>query len=167
MPHKHEAPEPPVVEDGAALEERVGRGVAWSALNAGVLRLSQFGMSIIIARVVAPREFGVFVVALTVYAIIVNVSEVGVGSALLREVDRAREIAPTISTIAITTSALLAGRMVATAPWFASALGSTAATNSVRVMALTVVIGGAGGIAHPGLSTRTSLHRRCRRIRHI
>ena len=41
--------------------------------------------------------FGVFVVALTVYSIVVNISEIGVSAALVREIDRADEIAPTVT----------------------------------------------------------------------
>ena len=39
----------------------------WSAANTALLRLGQLGISIVIARLVAPDEFGVFVVALIAY----------------------------------------------------------------------------------------------------
>ncbi|HEY7174019.1 MAG TPA: oligosaccharide flippase family protein [Micromonosporaceae bacterium] len=131
---------------GAPLAGRVGRAVAWSALSTWVLRLGQFLMGIVIARLVAPHEFGVFVVALTVYTIVINVSEVGVSAALVREVHRSREIAPTVATIALTTSALLTTLMVVVASPVSTALGSSAATSSVQVLSLTVLLAGAGAV---------------------
>ncbi|HET6868470.1 MAG TPA: oligosaccharide flippase family protein [Solirubrobacteraceae bacterium] len=111
-----------VVASTDALNSRVGRGVAWSALNSSVLRVGQFFIAIVTARLVSPAEFGVFVVALTVFSIVVNVSEVGVSAAIIREPDRTRQIAPTVSTIAIVTSALLAVMMAIAAPALAHAL---------------------------------------------
>ena len=142
---RHRAPSRSAVpHSDRSLGQRVGRGVAWSAINAAVLRLSQFLVGIIVARLVSPNEFGVFVVALTIYTIIVNISELSVGSAIVREVGRTREIAPTVSTIAIGTSGLLTIVMVASAPWLADLLGAPAATSAIRILALTVVIGGLG-----------------------
>jgi len=137
----------------------VGRGVSWSALNAMVLRLSQLAMNIVTVRIIAPEQFGVFAVALTAFAIIVNVSDLGVGSAIVREVDRTRAIAPTVFTVALGTSALLGGLMALGAPLIATTLGAAAAADAIRVLALTVLIGAAGAV--PGaLLTRDYLQKR-------
>ncbi|MBO0885589.1 MAG: oligosaccharide flippase family protein, partial [Mycobacterium sp.] len=87
---------------------RVGKSVAWSALNAMVLRLSQFLVGVLVARLVSPHEYGVFVVALTVYIIVFSFSDIGVTAAVVRERDRVDQIAPTVSAIAMGTSAVLA-----------------------------------------------------------
>jgi len=134
------------VSGGIVVGSRIRRGVFWSATNSFVLRAAQFGMGVVIARIVSPHDFGVFVVALTIYAVVINVSEVGVGAAVIREVERSKQIAPTVASIALASSALLAVLMVAGSPWLASALGSSAATSSIQVLALTVVLAGVGAV---------------------
>ena len=135
------------VDSGSSsMMRRVGRGVSWSALSTIILRLGQFIMGIVIARLVAPQEFGIFVVALTVLAIVANVSDLGLASAVIREVGRTRIIAPTVATIAIAASAVLTGVMFGFAPQLASALGSSAATQAVQLLSLTVLIGSFGAV---------------------
>lgn len=128
------------------LRGHVGRGAAWSALDAGVLKLSQFLVGVLIARLVSPRDFGVFVVALTIYTIVAYISDIGVTSAIIREKERSDEIGPTVTTIAIGTSLALAGMLFITAPYLSAALGSSAASGAVRVICLTVVLGGIGSV---------------------
>lgn len=125
-----------------SIEGRVGRGVAWSALNAFVLRLSQFLVGVLIAHLVSPREFGVFVVALTVYMIVNSVSDVGATAALIRAPERSDEIGPTVSAIVISTSAILTVGMIAAAPYIASSLGAPNASTAVRVIAICVLLTG-------------------------
>jgi lipopolysaccharide exporter len=121
---------------------KLGRAALWSTVNTAVVRLGQFAVSIVTARLISPHEFGVFVVAFTIYLIVINVSEIGVSSALVREVDNADRIAPTVSTIAMVTSAALATAVFVSAPVLAGALGASAATNAVRVLALPVLLAG-------------------------
>src|SRR3712207_3421501 len=88
----------------SGLGRKLVSAVFWSAANTPLLLLGQLGISIGVARLVAPNEFGVFVVALVVYQIVIGVSEIGVSTALVREVDNADRIAPTVATIAIATA---------------------------------------------------------------
>jgi PST family polysaccharide transporter len=120
----------------------LARAAFWSAANTAFMRLGQLGISVVIARLVSPHEFGVFVVALITFQIVINISEIGVSAALVREVDNADRIAPTVSTIAIVTSAILAGGMFLAAPLLASSLGAPAATDAVRVLALPLLLAG-------------------------
>lgn len=126
----------------AGLGRMLARGALWSSLSTTVLRLGQFVLSVVIARLISPHDFGVFVVASTLYLIVINVSEVGVSTALVREVDNARRIAPTVSTIAIANSALLAAALFLAAPWLSSALGAPGATSAARVLAIPVLLAG-------------------------
>jgi lipopolysaccharide exporter len=124
------------------LGRKLATAAFWSAANTTLLRLGQLGISIVIARLVAPDEFGVFVVALVVYQIVISISEIGVSTALVREVDNADRIAPTVATIAIASSSVLALLMLLTAPLVASALGAPAATDAVRVLAIPLLLAG-------------------------
>jgi lipopolysaccharide exporter len=135
-----------VVSSTAGLGRKLSHGVLWSGLNTAILRLGQFVISIILARLISPHEFGVFVVALTLYLIVINISELGVSTALVREVDNADRIAPTVSTIAIVSSAALAVVMYTSAPVLAAALGAADATDAVRVLAIPLLLAGLSAV---------------------
>ena len=98
---------------------------------------------IIAARIIAPRDFGVFAVAVpTVNAIIVNVSSLGVTACIVRERDNPRSIAPTVATISVASSAALAVITFAIAPFLATQLGSAQAAWPIRIMSLNVLLAG-------------------------
>jgi O-antigen/teichoic acid export membrane protein len=127
----------------APLRRLLGKTVAWSTLDVVVGRLGQFTQGVIIARIVAPRYFGVFAIALTVHMIVVNVSELGVGAALIRDdPSRTRRSAPTVATITLVTSGLLAALIFALSPILASSLGSARAAGPIKVMALNLPLAG-------------------------
>lgn len=124
----------------------IGRGVSWSALSAMLLRFGQLAIGIVVARIMLPQEFGIFAVAMVVYAIVVNVSDVGLGSAIIREVGRTREIAPTVTSIALVAGIVLAGLMAMAAPVLAETFGAVEATPVIRLLAATVAIGSVGAV---------------------
>jgi lipopolysaccharide exporter len=124
------------------LGEQVGRSAMWSAMNAGVLRLATFVISLVVAHLVAPKEFGLFTVALTVFTIAISVSELGVVSAIVREPKRTAEIAPSVFTISLITSGLLTLLLVVFAKPIARELGDVHAAGAVRVLSLVVLLAG-------------------------
>lgn len=97
--------------------------------------------SVSVARLVAPYEYGVFTVALTVFSIAISFAELGVGFALVRERRRSREIAPTVFTLSLGNAVLLALVMVVFAPFLERQLGAAAA-GAIRVLALFVLLSG-------------------------
>ncbi len=123
-----------------ALGRRVGTGALWSAANAGALRFINFSVNILLARLVAPKEFGAFAVAMTIYAIVGSLNDVGVSSAIVREPERTKDIAPTVFSITLVMSTLLTALMALTAPVLAGAFHSTEATGAVRVLSLTILL---------------------------
>lgn len=135
------------------LRSLVRRGVAWSSLDVVVNRSMSFALGVVVARLLTPSAFGVYAVALVVHAIIVNVSELGVSAALLRDDDEAVEAAaPTVVTIALASSAALGALMAASASVLAPLLGSAAATHAIQVMALTLPLAGISAV--PGVLLR-------------
>jgi O-antigen/teichoic acid export membrane protein len=121
--------------------------MAWSALDVLVNRTSGFALGVIVARLLVPHDFGVYAVALVVHTIVINVSDLGVGTALLRDDDEAVEsAAPTVTTIAIGSSLALGGLMAVSAPLFARLLGAPDATTTIQVMALTLPLAGIAAV---------------------
>jgi lipopolysaccharide exporter len=125
----------------AGMAGKVRRALAWSTINSLVVRFGSFGVSIVLARLLAPSDFGVFAVALTVQTVLVALAELGFSSDLIRHGDIERR-AGTATTIATAGSTLLALIMVAVAAPVSSALGSSEATPVVQVMAVTIILSG-------------------------
>lgn len=106
-------------------------------------RCGTFAQGVVVARIVAPKDFGVFAIALVVHTVVVNVSELGVSAALIRDDSSGvRSSAPTVATISLVTGALLGGAVAALSPVLASNLGSANAAAPIAVMALTLPLAG-------------------------
>src|SRR5690348_10256578 len=101
----------PARPDSAALSSRVRRGALWSVLSTLLLRLSNIAVTAVVAHILAPRDFGIFTVALTAYTVIQSLGELGVASCLIRADLDIDAMAPTMVTISWTTSAVFASGM--------------------------------------------------------
>jgi O-antigen/teichoic acid export membrane protein len=136
-----------VSADTRPLGRDLRRSAAWSTVDVAVGRLGQFAQGVIVARILAPEEFGVFAVALVVHAIVVNVSELGVSAALIRDDrDLATRSAPTVAMISFANSAAIAVVMAASSPLLAHLLGSPAAAGPIAVMSLTLPLAGLSAV---------------------
>ena len=86
---------------------KVGRGLGWSTASNLVLRIANLLVSIILARIIAPEQFGVFAVAMTVWTVLSSLAEFGLGADLVRANDLERRI-PTVATMGLLIGAGLA-----------------------------------------------------------
>jgi O-antigen/teichoic acid export membrane protein len=111
-------------------------------LSTLLLRLSNVAITAVVAHILAPRDFGVFTVALTAYTIVFNLSEFGVASCLVRADLNIDAMAPTMVTVSLVTSAMCGEVMAVFAKPIAAALGSADGAEPIRVMALVVLING-------------------------
>jgi lipopolysaccharide exporter len=125
---------------------QIGTSIIWSGAGAFLLKLGQLAVGVFAARVLAPHDFGVFAVAMVVYAVVVNVSDVGVGSALIRERERLDELAPTAVTLSLASAFTLAGLMVLAARPLAAALGAPESGAAIQVLAIVVLLGGPSAV---------------------
>src|SRR5689334_16811587 len=114
--------------DSRSLSASVRRGALWVVASNLLLRLANLLLTAIVARILAPRDFGVFAVALTAYVIISSFGELGVGSCLMRADLDIDALAPTMITVSMTSATVIAGAMAIFARQIAIALGSVDAT---------------------------------------
>jgi PST family polysaccharide transporter len=118
----------------------VRRGALWVVASNLLLRLANVALTAIVAHILSPHDFGVFAVALTAYVIVSSIGELGVASCLFRADLDIDSLAPTVASIALVSSAVLAFAMAAFAAPIAAALGSAAAAGPIRVMSLSVLL---------------------------
>ena len=128
--------------DLPSLSASVRRGALWSVLGTLLLRLANISITAVVAHILAPRDFGVFAVALTAYTIISSLGQAGVASCLMRADLDIDALAPTMVTVSLTTGAIFAGVMAVSARHIAAALGSVDGTGPIRVMALVMFLEG-------------------------
>lgn len=124
------------------LSKRVRLGALWSIASSLLLRLTSIFVTAVVAHILDPRDFGVFAVALTAYTIVSSVGELGVSSCLIRADLDIDSLAPTMTSVSLATSAILAGTMVVFAAPIGTALGSASAAGPIRVMAIAVILVG-------------------------
>lgn len=125
----------------AGVATKVARGLGWSLAGTIGLRIGSVLFGILTARLVAPSEFGVYAVALTVWTILSTLADLGLGSDLIRAADMEPR-APTVASLGLGVSAALAAAMALAAAPIASAFGSPGSTTVIRLMAVSIALFG-------------------------
>jgi O-antigen/teichoic acid export membrane protein len=128
--------------DHAAPIHRAPRALALSFVNGLAARLGTLGIGIALARLLGPEEFGTYAVALVALMAAVSFNELGVSLAIVRWPDDPAKIAPTVATISIVASTIVAAVSFLLAPAFATAMGDPDATGATRLLALIIIING-------------------------
>jgi lipopolysaccharide exporter len=135
------------------LGRQLGNGLAWSSINSLVLRLGSFAVGVALARVLAPEQFGVFAVALTVQAVLMTLADLGMSADLIRSPEPERK-APTVATLALASGTMLATTMALSGQGLADLLGSPDAGPVISVMAFSLLLAGAGVVPYASLQRR-------------
>lgn len=132
--------ETPDSAEAEPLRKTAGRALWWSVANNIVGRLGTTLVGIVLARILVPEDYGAYAVALVVLNALWSVNELGVSLAIVRWPGDVGRIAPTVSTVALGTSALLWVVTFFVAPLVADALKSPDAVWIIRVLALAIMI---------------------------
>lgn len=123
------------------LARKMRRGLAWSLLNSTTLRLGTFLTGIVLARILAPADFGAYAVALTAQTVLINLSDLGLASDLVRHGDLARR-GPTVASLGLASAAATFAIMWMTAPALSAFMGAPGATTAVQTMSVVVLASG-------------------------
>ena len=130
------------------LGQRVRRGAMWNVASTFLLRISNIAVMAVVARIVSPEELGVFALAITIQVVLADMAALGVSSAIARSDLDEEKIAPTVTTISILTSLILALGMALLAPNIAILWANPQATDPIRILAITLAL--VGAFAVPG-----------------
>src|SRR4051812_19160419 len=137
---------PPTSVDTLANESSLGhrarRGAIWTGASALLLRFSNVVVMMVVARIIAPAELGVYAIAIAVYGFIVCIGALGVGAAIGRTDLDVDKLAPTVTTLAACGGCATAALMVLLAGPFASAVGVPDAEGAIRILAIAVALQG-------------------------
>src|SRR6202022_2733832 len=93
-------------------------------------------MGILLARILVPANYGVYAVALVALNALLSMNELGVSVAIVRWPTDVARIAPTVKTLALSSSVVLYIGMFFAAPQVAQLLNAPEATGVLRVLTL-------------------------------
>ncbi len=122
---------------------RASGALAWSFTNTVVSRLGTLAIGVFLARLLGPEAFGTYAIAFVALVAVLSFNELGVSLAIVRWPGDPAKIAPTVTTISIVSSLLIAGGVYLAAPAFATAMGDADAAGLVQLLGLSVVVNGA------------------------
>src|SRR6266851_8203558 len=98
------------------LRERAVRGMFWVVVSTASTRLLQLGTNVVLARLLAPRQFGAFAVATIVINGLLLLNDLGVGTALVYHQGDRDVVASTAFFLLPILGFVVAGAGVITAP---------------------------------------------------
>jgi PST family polysaccharide transporter len=132
---------------------RVARGVAWSAVGLAGARGIGLVATAILARLLAPDDFGVLAFALVFMSYLETVGDMGAGAALIYLPGRREEVAQATFLISLTTGLLWFAVAFFSAPAVAAFFHRPEAVPVLRLLAAGVLIKALGN-THDALSRR-------------
>jgi O-antigen/teichoic acid export membrane protein len=127
---------------GGTLAHRTARSGVWLGIGDGATRLAAFVKVVILARLLAPADFGVMGIALLFTTWITYFSELGFSAALIQRRDDIRPYLNTAWTANVARSLLIGALTFAAAPMIGWLFAEPAAVAIVRVLAFEVAIRG-------------------------
>jgi O-antigen/teichoic acid export membrane protein len=134
--------------DGSAAAEKTNlaataaRALGWTFTSTALSKLGTVGIGVALARMLGPHAFGTYAVAWVALLAVMSLNDLSVSLAIVRWPGDPAEIAPTVTTIAVTGSLAMYAVCFFGAPGYASAMGAPAAAGVIRVLALSVVLDG-------------------------
>lgn len=132
---------PSAVPDSAPA---TGRQSAWNYLVFGLSKSSTLIMTVVVARLLTPADFGVFALALLVANLFDYMKDLGVGLALVQRPGNWNRFAPTGLTLTVITGVVVGAGLVGIAPLLAAMLHQPSLTPLIRVLAIGLVISALG-----------------------
>ncbi|MEU6715900.1 oligosaccharide flippase family protein [Nonomuraea sp. NPDC046802] len=119
-----------------------GRGLRWGLLGNLATKAGSFVMGLILARLLAPGDFGVYAVALAATAFVMSVKDLGIMVATMQWRGRLEEMAPTATVLSFLSAMGLYAVFWAGAPAFAAMAGTPQAAPVVRLLTAVIIVEG-------------------------
>lgn len=125
-----------------AIGRKAGRGLRWTLFGTLATKAGSFVMSLVLARLLVPHDFGLYAIALAATQFVMHVNDLGIIAATVQWRGRLEDMAPTASTLAIGFSAAWYALFWFAAPFLAELAGSPEATTVVRLLTAVIIIDG-------------------------
>ncbi|MEO5663219.1 MAG: oligosaccharide flippase family protein [Nocardioides sp.] len=128
--------------EASAIGRHAGRGLGWTLVGGVAFKVGSFVMSLVMVRLLAPQDFGLYAVALAANAFVIHVNDMGIIAATVQWTGDVKRMASTARTMALAFSLSWYAVFWTVAPLLADAASSPDATPLVRLLTLTIVLDG-------------------------
>lgn len=128
------------------LAHHARRAAFWSGGDSVLRALLGFAITVALARLVAPDEFGVLAMILVFSAIANVLVDAGLGTALIQRQDASHVDESTAFHFNLGMSVVLALLLALSAPWIARFFGQPLLTGIARLMAINLIVSALGAI---------------------
>jgi lipopolysaccharide exporter len=118
----------------------IGRQAGWNYVVFALSKSMTLIMTVVLARLLGPADFGLFALALLVMTMFDYVRDFGIAVALVQRSEAWSKLAPTGMTLTWTSGVLIGGLCALFAPLAGALLGDDRLTPIVRVLAIALVI---------------------------
>lgn len=125
------------------LGRMVARGLRWSLVSNLTARVGTVLMGVVLARLLAPSEYGVYTVAFVALIVLSNINDLGIETALVRHPGNVDDVGRTAVTVVGGSSVVLFVAAFIAAPAFADVFNAPDATGVIRLLTVCVLINGA------------------------
>lgn len=119
---------------------KTGRQAAWNYLVFALGKSSTLLMTVVLARLLTPADFGLFALGLLIINLFDYVKDLGVGAALVQRAESWEQLAPTGLTLSVVFGVSAGGLVAVSADATAALLGSPDLAGLVRALAVALVI---------------------------
>lgn len=141
-----------------SLKQKIVSGVFWQGLERSGSQGISIAVSIILARLLAPEEFGIIALLMVFISLCNSFIDSGFGAALIQKKDADEIDFCTVFFFNIVAGILLYGLLFISAPWVAKFYDSTNLSLFLRVMALMLIINSFTAIQRTILNKRMLFH---------
>jgi teichuronic acid exporter len=145
---------------GAELRQRAVKSTAWFGVTRIVAQVSVWLVTIVLARLLTPADYGLFAMALSVLAFVEIFQEFGLGAAIIQRQQVTREQLNAVFWIVVGASTALAGVVFLGAGVAGTFYGEPQLPALLRVLSIAFVLNSLGMVPQTLLTKEIYLHRR-------
>ena len=131
---------------GVSLRDRTLRGLGWSGLSQVLRQGLQIGISILLARLVAPGDFGALAMVMVFAGFAASFSDLGLGAALVQKQDAQPRHATTVFCLHMAVGVVLALLLAGAAPLIAGFYHNPRLTALCRGIAPVFILNAFSGV---------------------
>ncbi|HEY8113451.1 MAG TPA: oligosaccharide flippase family protein [Actinomycetes bacterium] len=134
-----------------SIGRQAGRGLRWSLAGTVIGKAGGFAMGLVLARLLAPADFGVYAVAVAAMAFVMHVNDVGLIAATVQWRGRLEDMAATAATMAVSFSVVIYGIFWFAAPTIAGIAHLPQATGLIRLVTVVILVDGVTAVRSAAL----------------
>ena len=148
------------MSERSSLRTLAVKSAAWYGATRLWGQLISWAVTVLLARMLAPEDYGLYAIALSVLAMVELLQEFGLGTALIQRQDLTRSQVSAVFWVVASTSVLLTALTLAASGTISRVYGEPGLTWPLRLLCLTFLLNSLGTVPYSLLTKSINLRRR-------